>query len=551
MLNFPRRAVIPALLLVLLLGLFARLSVIRWGLPNDEHFFPYYPDEYTVLMVLQGMKPAQLDFYPRFLSAGGKLYPDPVFYFYLVGAAEAAASKAGLAVLTPDKAHYLHHPGDYARLYLIGRLVTLLFGLLSIGLVFLCGAELFGAGWGLLAALFLAVTPLHIVYSSLMNVAVPASFFVLLVFYLCLKVLSSGAAKYYLLAGLAAGLGIGTKMTAAPTLGMIAAAALLGARKEGRLRLVLASFAAAGLAFFATNPYYLSEAKAVLSWLAVRAQMASNTGAASAGTRYGFFYPLTDSIPAAIGWLPWLLGLAGIAAALFRRRGPELLLLAWVFPYYFITAWSGVPVIRYQVEQAAFFALCAALFLYWARLRFPGGRLAGGAVALAAAASFGSSLVYAAALISGLRGEDPRSQASRWIKENIPASAAIAVVKDPLESFPDIVNMAFYASTRYKDGPPVTPAYKIRSLNCVPPAGRPAAAFLVLDERWEYLCPAQTLPALRAWIEGNYSPLKTFRVARRLPWTDVADKPYPRFILNTPPITVLGLKGTMAARGAL
>ncbi len=92
-----------------------------------------------------------------------------------------------------------HPPGYFVILWIWGhlfnfseisvRLPSIIFGVLTIYLTYLIGKELFGKKTGLVAALFLAVAPLHIYYSQEVRMYSLAAFAVSLSSYFLLKLL--------------------------------------------------------------------------------------------------------------------------------------------------------------------------------------------------------------------------------------------------------------------------------------------------------------------------------------------------------------------------
>ena len=112
-------------------------------------------------------------------------HPNPEFFYYpsmlfnMIGVATWAVSKFyaphGVTLISPVT--YITDPTPY---YLIGRAVVAACGVASVYLVYRLGKEAFSRPVGLLAALFLAVEPLHVRYSHVAVTDVPATMFGLL-----------------------------------------------------------------------------------------------------------------------------------------------------------------------------------------------------------------------------------------------------------------------------------------------------------------------------------------------------------------------------------
>lgn len=170
------------LLAVLALALAMRLHGITWGLPYN--FLD--PDEGTIV--------------PKaFHVARGHLNPHwfyyPSLYFYLLAALYWIATPIWALV---HHANFLSesssvlHLGSY---FLMGRLLTAAFGTASVYLIYRLGRAAYGAPVGLLAALFLAIEPLHVKYSHVAVTDVPATAFALLSLLLLLKAAQGGGRR--------------------------------------------------------------------------------------------------------------------------------------------------------------------------------------------------------------------------------------------------------------------------------------------------------------------------------------------------------------------
>ena len=130
--------------------------------------------------------------------------------FYLIGTVTWVVSKFwgphGATLISPVT--FVTNPTPY---YLIGRDVVAACGVASVYLVYRLGREAFSRPVGLLAALFVAVEPLHVRYSHVAVTDVPATMFGLLALLLFLRAARLRSARTLLFGALAAGLATGTK----------------------------------------------------------------------------------------------------------------------------------------------------------------------------------------------------------------------------------------------------------------------------------------------------------------------------------------------------
>lgn len=535
------------LLIILLLAAGLRLSVINWGLPDQEHFYPFYPDEYTVMMVLQNMNPAKLNFYPQYVPYN-RLYPDPVSHYYLIGFSEFVAAKLSLLKLTKDKTYYLHNPAMYARLYLTGRYISILMGLGTILLVFLIGARIYSPQAGLAAALFLALSPLHLVYSALMNVAVPTAFWISLALYWLVRFLETREMKWSILAGFTTGLAIGTKFTAFPLLLVLLTAHIISEKKLAFNKKIIISFLMVLAAFALSNPYYIiayqeSVCEFISRYNIVFSQSVSHP--ASGLTIFGFWYPLRSLLYNALGPALLLLAIGGFFLAVVKRSKYDLLLLSWIIAYYLISAQAGTDIIRYQTEQLPFMVLLAGRLLFydygfwkkgnWLRLKL---LLTILVIAIAGIVTIARSAV----IIDLMREPDPRSTASQWIKANIPNLAKIGLFSAPSEYAAPVINMQYYHDSRYPALALGCPAYKLIDLNySLEKLKQEDPDSIIFTENEQGIAKRSIVDQsnfLDAVLQ-KYQIVKIFSIEPQLAGCKIKDLSYPRFIIRHQPIYIL------------
>jgi 4-amino-4-deoxy-L-arabinose transferase-like glycosyltransferase len=194
----------------------------RTGTQPRSAFNPvrsYHPDEYVVFKSLSGMRPGEFQFFHGFFGW-------PALQFYVVGGALKVASWFGAVKLVPDMDFYFQNPDEMARLYVVGRVVTLLFALGTLGVVWLAGSRLFGPAGGVAACLLLAVTPLFVINAHYMTADVPMLFWISLVVLASTYILRGGNWRAYALSGVALGLAAATRYQGALAACVIVAAHL-------------------------------------------------------------------------------------------------------------------------------------------------------------------------------------------------------------------------------------------------------------------------------------------------------------------------------------
>ncbi|MBI4800071.1 MAG: glycosyltransferase family 39 protein, partial [Desulfarculus sp.] len=303
------RRVIPWLLtLALLAGLVLRLGGVGHGLPD---------------IIAHCDTPKQLDLISQFLS--GDLIPPasyPLGHIYLYTALlKALLTILPLEVAIPNLSS--ENIAECAHVIVTARVMQAILGAAIPWLAFLAARRLWDAWTGLLAALLLACDPVHLTYSWQMMGEVPQTFWVMLSFLGAVRILQGGGLGAYLLAGLAAGLAVATKMYGGYVVLAALAAHLLGRRDCHWRLLALAAALLAGAAL-GTPHVWLDPAG---WWANFWAESAAQYGAgADAGPQEGLKY-LVRALVHRFSWA-WLLGgLLGLVFLGLRHTRADLLLL--------------------------------------------------------------------------------------------------------------------------------------------------------------------------------------------------------------------------------
>lgn len=409
---------------VLILGGAARFYGLGWGLP-----YHFHTDERVLAVFAEKLRTAE-----SLAAAAGETYffLYPPFLFYLLVAAVSAVS--------------LFHPFSPAEpaggtlYYLLGRGISAAFGTATLGAVYWLGKRLYGRATGLLAAFLLAVTVLHVRDSHFYFPDVPFTFFVVLALGAAADIAERGRLRSYLAAGALAGIGTATKQTAVLVLPAVLAAHLMtlsagaGRWRKDILSLGFWSRAAvapgvAALVFLAINPFVLLAPRRFLEMSAITARFVS--GESQPHWTFQFTgtdptYWVTNLLYFGMGPALEALCLLGLTWAVVRRSRGDLLLLAFVVPYFLLVGTGYMKFVRYAVPLLPFLALFGARLVVdaWRLARRPLARAAAGA---AIAAVGLASLAYTVAYLNVYRQEDARIQASRWIHRNVPAGATLLI----------------------------------------------------------------------------------------------------------------------------
>lgn len=235
---------------------------------------------------------------------------------------------------------------------LLGRLLSVVFGLVTIVIVFQLGKQLYGRRVGLLAAFLLAAMPYHVIVTRQVLLDGPMVLFATLTLYLLARFGTTQHPFWLYAVGAGMGLTFLTKETGLVLMGAIYAFLSLSPRIRVRIRDLVISM---GCLAAVMAPHFMAlslvgrtkTAQQFLLWQLFRRP-----------NHEASFYP--TSVPPAIGPLVIVAALAGLW--LLRRQASwrETLLLAWVLvPTVFFQLWP-VKGFQYLLPAAPAMAVLAA-----------------------------------------------------------------------------------------------------------------------------------------------------------------------------------------------
>ena len=445
------------LVCVLAIALALRVWGITWGLPSATHYFSYHPDESVVLETSS----LTMNVF------AGRLLPHSYHYgslqFYLVCFANTLGALFGGMDIVP-KNFAVWYP-QWAKMYLIGRLLTVGMGVGTVWVTYAVGAKLWSRRAGLAAALILAITPLHAQQSHFLTVDVPATFWVMLSLVWSVRLATDDPKplKAALFAGVFAGMAAATKYNMALAVLPLLAACVMrptpaqapalpegkveefqkkGSRKDavvptsslsrfGRVGACAAvGLLASLLAFFAACPGALLETSTFLKdvrFEAVHVQNGDDPTFRDTGS--GFVYHITHNLDAGLGLPLLVLTLISVGYAVYRRQRGDALLAAFALPYYVLISLAAVRYARYTIPLLPILALWVGRMLAdGLRLSRPSLRRV--AVSVAAAGVLGTA-VNAVFLVSAMAGKDTREQALSWLNSSAAPPATVGFAVQP------------------------------------------------------------------------------------------------------------------------
>ena len=379
----------------------------------------------------------------------------PLYMGILSGELLSKLAKPASLLPLPDRTISLMERANTAcdGVAFAGRLMMALLDTFTIFLLFLLGRRLYGAPAGLLAATLYAFTAQAIQLSHFFAMDPASTTFVVLAVYGSVLMVQERSWRGVFLAGVGAGLAIASKFSALPILAVPVTATLIrlwtdasqnGMNGEGRragsaLFSLLVSFLVATFAFLISSPY------AVLDWVSFIQATLVEQGRMVRGVvdlpftrQYRNTIPYLYFIQQQVVWgmgLPLgLIALVGSAWALLklvllRARPGELVVWAWVLPYFGITGAFLAKFNRYMSPVLPFVLLFAAALIVWLlqlktrprlqlAVRLP--------AALLATLAIGGALFWSLAYTNGVyASEHTWVTASRWVYANVPSGSVI------------------------------------------------------------------------------------------------------------------------------
>jgi 4-amino-4-deoxy-L-arabinose transferase-like glycosyltransferase len=410
----------PGLLLatILLVALGLRVWGSGFGLPA---YTLYHPDEHALV-----------DRAAQILWTGDwnlHRFNYPPLYAYLQVGGYTAYFLWGAAHGTWDQIM----PFTLPNYYHIGRLMTGLFGILTILLVYLIGREIRGRRTGLLAAALLGGCYLHVIHSHYATFDVMVGFLVALTLLFSELIRARREAKWYFLAGLCAGLAGATKYNGVVVIVLPLLAHILATPwgewgwLNGHLMLAMGGFL---LGFLGGNPFALGNLPDFLNDLAT---VLSHYGTEQPGFegqgnwRWYIHVFITSADALWVG-----AGVLGLGSIIWREWKKGLLLIAFPLVYFLMISRFVVRFERNLVPLLPFLALGGGWLLdglsSWLAYRLKRTKaLSHGLAAIGVVFILALPVSASISLDRAISYTDLREIAGRWVEDNIESGSRIAI----------------------------------------------------------------------------------------------------------------------------
>ena len=433
------------LILILVLSFFLRLSGINFGLPSKNlALTTYNPDEPLSFYPMEKWDPKKLYFHPgRALLWGG-------FHLYVLATLVKTGQIIGIVKLGPRE-FLINNLKEVDKLYIIGRLLMIISGVLSVFLIYLICKKSFDEKTGLIAGFIFAILPAHIVNSFYVRPDALMIFFALVSVWYSLKIIETGKFKFYVLSSFFVGLATATKLSGAVYGIFPLTAHFLSKKSEqysegltplekggwgGFLRLFSIPFICL-IGFIIGCPYsvidFNSSSESFLHYLKINFSLSRGTMNPGQEILFGTGWKsyFTYYLPYGIG-LPLLItGVAGAILTSYRilknnlytKKFDILFFISGIIIFYVISSTRN-QVIWYTLPVLPFFAIFSARLF---RILLENFNKIFATVILIIVSGY--TLIYSIANLNLYIEKNVREEASEWIEKNIPKGSIIAIPK--------------------------------------------------------------------------------------------------------------------------
>lgn len=421
--NFRPSRIHLALAAIVLVALGLRLWGIGFGLPFEFHVDEVQYVRQAATMGENGLRPVWWNNPPLLkyilLAEYGLMY--------LVG------KVFGLYTSVGDFG--LENTFNPTNLYLIGRATSALFGTLTVLVVYWLGRAAYSKTVGLLAATFLAVAFLHVRDSHYAVNDVAATFFVTLALLGAVMTIKSDSLKWYILSGIAVGLGFATKYSAAIVVLPIAIAHFTAPSINFRdlrslnLRPLVLFIAICILVAVLASPFFILDFQRVISDINSSLFQAGQTG--FDGWEIdpdGSFLYYVKTLIWGLGIGLFVASLAGVLFAVIRHKRADLILVSLPTTFLLIAGVQEMYFARFILPiLPALLVLAGLVTAVLAAQVTKNQRYARLVLASIALIFLIQPLATSVRHDYLLTLTDTRALSKTWIESNIPSGARIAV----------------------------------------------------------------------------------------------------------------------------
>lgn len=497
------------ILATLALALLVRVWGLRYALPYE---FGHVDEQVVIRDAMQmgaahSLKPSFFDY--------------PSLYTYLtliaIGAKYVLWRLLGLFSSPSDLAlQYALSPG---YIHLIGRVISVAAGTLTVYVTYLLGRKVANYAVGLCAAVLMALAVEHVSQS---HWALPDATMTLLftaALYLAYRLVETGSLKSYIACGLVAGLAVSTKYNASPIVAVLLVAHVMRVRPEHPRsnvhfldRRLVAGALCMAAGFFAASPYWLLDPKPYILAVKWNASHMRVGHLGSQGVRWLWVPLRLLATEKALG----VLMIVGVLRALASRRREDALLLAAALVSFVVTGSALKTSLYFFLTAYPPLCILGAEAIEGLARRLLDGRRRMLLFPMTAALIAIPQVVDVARFDYGMSVPDTRAIAKDWIERSIPARSTIAMDEPRAYCAPVLADnfvshwsqLCPAISQRLEQGVMGRPRYRLVALKSGEVTGwenRPADFAAYLQERKWYSIAGLRQQGVRYIILSSYN----------------------------------------------
>ncbi|MGC8783613.1 MAG: glycosyltransferase family 39 protein [Armatimonadota bacterium] len=419
--GMPERPFKLALVGILVVAFLFRAAGIRWGIPDSSHYFSFHPDEWVILGYTLGLDLPHGQMDPHFYHYG-------TVYLYLLHLAILAGSTYGWIAMPNNIAQY----EAFAGLYLTGRWLSVLAGVVTCWLVWEMGRRVCGYRCAMVAASLLAIVPLHTLHCHFLTTDATATLFTTGALLAALDLHETGRRRALITAGVLVGLASATRYNAALVLVAPLLALWLRGEEHGEARLgkALLLVVISGVAFLFFCPGAWMNPQEFWRDFGYEAKhVREGHGLVFINTGLGWVYHYWTNLRFGLGLPLLVLATLSVLIAPLSRRPPVLILWVFVLVYYLFLGSFAVRFARYLLPILPPLMVLTAWLVAeaWRNTRQVGRTV----IAAVAGATATYTLLWGIAVVSALLQPDPRLRALEWIRKHVPQGTRIGFATIP------------------------------------------------------------------------------------------------------------------------
>ena len=346
---------------ILVTIVFIFFSALIVGIQRD---LPYVPDMDEPDHVIPAISMASSgDLNPhRFAHPASTTYYPLVVAFHVWN----AVSHHGM-LLHPDPNLQQTFNRNFWEFYILGRLLSIIYAVLSIPLIYLLGKEVFDEKVGVVGALFFSLYSLVVFYSRIVRTDSAALFFVMLSLWLLVKTYKKPTTWKYLLAGLSIGLSIASRYFMAMliiALITVDVALLWQAKSQKKnVKLLLAQMtiglSAVGVGFVLSTPYLFVSFGTFLHNIAFESRN-TNPGFDGLSPLGNFKWYLFHAIPTIMSLPQVLFVIVGIFYSIKTKHFLQMMLLGFALVFTAFVSQFALHWYRWIIQILPILALFTA-----------------------------------------------------------------------------------------------------------------------------------------------------------------------------------------------